>query len=92
VWRTTVRSSERSLPVATELPREHDAELSACEAVREPIPHDPRNIDARPADRRGKARARPADLGDDVEPDAATEELAASVDLLVVGRHRRPRR
>jgi nucleotide-binding universal stress UspA family protein len=87
--------SEQALAVGRELAREHHAELSAFEAVREPVPHDPRSIDARPVDRAGEARARLADLGDDVEPDAATgdaaEELAryaASVDLLVVGPHK----
>jgi nucleotide-binding universal stress UspA family protein len=87
--------SEHALAVARQLAREHDAELSAFEAVGEPIPHDPRNIDARPVDRAGEARARLADLGDDVEPAAATgdaaDELAryaASVDLLVVGPHK----
>jgi nucleotide-binding universal stress UspA family protein len=86
--------SEQALAVARELAREHDAELSAFEAVREPFPHDPRNVDAQPVDRAGEARARLAELGDDVEPEAATgeaaEELAryaASVDLLVLGSH-----
>jgi nucleotide-binding universal stress UspA family protein len=87
--------SEQALAVARQLAREHDAELSAFEAIREPIPHDPRNIDAQPVDRAGEARARLAELGDDVEPEAATgraaDELvryAASVNLLVVGPHR----
>lgn len=87
--------SEQALAVARQLAREHDAELSAFEAIGEPIPHDPRNIDAQPVDRAGEARARLADLGDDVEPAAATggaaDELtryAASVDLLVVGAHK----
>ena len=86
--------SEQALAVARRLARERNAELSAFEAVREPLsvhdPWDPQpEIDAGLAD----TRARIAELGD-VEPRAASgdavEELTrygASVDLLVIGSH-----
>jgi hypothetical protein len=47
------------------------AELSAFEAVGEPVTHNPRSIDARPVDRGGNARALPA---------ADCENLSLAVD------------
>jgi nucleotide-binding universal stress UspA family protein len=87
--------SQQALEVALKLATEQRAELSAFEAVREPVflndPwHPEAEVDAYVADR----RRRIAELGD-VEAHAAAgdtaEELArygASVDLLVVGPHK----
>jgi nucleotide-binding universal stress UspA family protein len=86
--------SRRALAVARKLARERNAELSAFEAVREPLSvQDP--WDPQPEIDEGLAKTREgiAELGD-VEPHAASgdaiEELTrygASVDLLVVGSH-----
>ena len=87
--------SQQALEVALKLATEQDAELSAFEAVQEPVflndPwHPEAEVDAYVAER----RERIAELGD-IEAHAAAgdsaEELArygASVDLLVVGPHR----
>jgi uncharacterized protein len=91
--------SEDALALARTLAREHHAELSAFEAVAEPVSvHDPRNIEGETEERVAQARERIAELGD-VEAHAASgdaaQELAryaATVDLLVLGPHKhRPR-
>jgi nucleotide-binding universal stress UspA family protein len=85
--------SEQALAVARELARDRHAELSAFEAVAEPIRvRDPWNPEVEIGERVAEARERLASLSD-VDPHAAAgdaaEELtgyAASVDLLVLGR------
>ena len=87
--------SERALALARQLAREHSAELSAFEAVPEPLDvHDAWNPQPEIDEGVAKARERVARSGD-VEAHAASgdaaEELArygASVDLLVVGSHK----
>jgi nucleotide-binding universal stress UspA family protein len=86
--------SEEALAVASELAREHNAELSAFEAVPEPIyVHDPRSGQWELDERLVKAYKRLDELGD-VQPRVATGDAAqalaryaASVDLLVLGSH-----
>jgi nucleotide-binding universal stress UspA family protein len=86
--------SEQALAVARSLGRQRPAQLSAVEAVPEPIRvHDPWNVELDIEEGVAKARARLAELGD-VEPHAASgdaaEELApcaGSVDLHVLGPH-----
>ena len=86
--------SERALAVARNLARECRAELSAFEAVREPVwVQDPWAPEREIEEAVAKARERLVDLGG-LEPHAASgdaaEELAryaASVDLLVLGSH-----
>lgn len=86
--------SEQALAVARELARDRHAELSAFEAVAEPIrARDPWNPEEEIGERVAEARERLASLGD-VDPHAAAgdaaEELpgyAASVDPLVLGPH-----
>jgi nucleotide-binding universal stress UspA family protein len=87
-------ASEEALAVASELAREHDAELSAFEAVPEPIyVHDPRSGQWELEERLAKAYKRLDELGD-VKPRVASGDAAqalaryaASVDLLVLGSH-----
>jgi nucleotide-binding universal stress UspA family protein len=87
-------ASEEALAVAGELAREHNAELSAFEAVPEPIyVHDPRSGRWELEERLVKAYKRLDEL-DDVKPRVASgdaaqalERYAASVDLLVLGSH-----
>lgn len=86
--------SERALAVARRLARERRAELSAFEAIREPVhAYDPYLGQAEVDDDVAEARDRVAALGD-LEAHAASGEpadelarYAASVDLLVVGPH-----
>ena len=87
-------ASEEALAVASELAREHNAELSAFEAVPEPIyVHDPRSGRWELEERLAKAYKRLDELGD-VKPRVASGDAAqalaryaASVDLLVLGSH-----
>jgi nucleotide-binding universal stress UspA family protein len=86
--------SEQALALAKKLAREHQAELSAFEAVPEPIYlHHPHDVEAEIQEGVANARRGLAELGD-LEPQAASgdaaEELAryaASLDLLVLGSH-----
>lgn len=88
-------ASERALAAGRTLARSHQAELSAFEAVPEPIRvHDVWNVEGEIEQGVAKAREHLGELGD-VEPRAASgdaaEELAryaTSVDLLVLGSHR----
>jgi nucleotide-binding universal stress UspA family protein len=90
------RESEQALAVARRLTRERGAELSAFEAVPEPV-HYQNFVYPQPEIEAGlaEARKRIAELGD-VEPDVASsdddaEALArygASVDLLILGSHK----
>jgi nucleotide-binding universal stress UspA family protein len=87
--------SEQALAVARTLARDRHAELSAFEAVPEPIRvHDVWNVEGEIEADVAKARERLGALGE-VDPSAASgdaaEELARyapSVDLLVLGPHR----
>jgi nucleotide-binding universal stress UspA family protein len=87
-------ASEAALAVAGELAREHNAELSAFEAVPESMyVHDPRSGRWELEGRLAKAYKRLDELGD-VKPRVASGDAAqalaryaASVDLLVLGSH-----
>lgn len=87
-------ASEEALAVASELARDHNAELSAFEAVPEPIyVHDPLSGRWERDERLGKAYRRLDELGD-VKPRVASGEAAqalaryaTTVDLLVLGPH-----